>query len=111
VLGDWYGPLGGARFDLIVANPPYLAADDPHLPALAYEPRDALVSGPDGFDDLAAIAAGAPAHLDPGGWLLVEHGATQAAGARAIFARAGLVEVATARDLAGLERATLGRAR
>jgi release factor glutamine methyltransferase len=111
-LGDWFGALDAAdRFDVIVSNPPYLAADDPHLaaPELGREPRGALVAGPGGLEALAALIAGAPAHLRPGGWLLVEHGATQGPAVRALFGRAGLAQVATAPDLAGLDRVTLGR--
>jgi release factor glutamine methyltransferase len=109
--GSWYTPLLGERFDVIVSNPPYLAADDAHLesPELAREPRGALVAGATGLEDVAHIAAGAVGHLAPGGWLIVEHGAMQGAAVRALFERAGLTDVDTARDLAGLERATLGR--
>lgn len=112
-LGSWFAPLAGEQFHAVVSNPPYLAADDPHLasPELGREPRGALVAGPTGLEDLAAIAHAAPAHLVPGGWLIVEHGATQGAAVRACFARAGLDAVETARDLAGLDRATFGRAR
>lgn len=111
-LGSWYAPLAGARFDVVVANPPYLAADDPHLasPELGHEPRGALVAGGDGLDDVAALADGALAHLVPGGRLIVEHGATQGDAVRHRFAQAGLVDVTTARDLGGHERATTGRA-
>ncbi|MCC7200281.1 MAG: peptide chain release factor N(5)-glutamine methyltransferase [Gammaproteobacteria bacterium] len=110
--GSWWGPVAGERFDVIVSNPPYLAADDPHLadPALACEPRAALVAGPGGLEAIAEIAAGALAHLAPGGWLIVEHGFEQGEAVRKLFADAGLREVETRRDLAGLERATLGRA-
>lgn len=109
--GSWYAPLAGERFDAIVSNPPYLAADDAHLasPELAREPHGALVAGATGLEDVATIAAGAAGHLVPGGWLIVEHGATQGAAVRALFERAGLANVETARDLAGLDRATLGR--
>lgn len=110
--GNWYEPLGGRRFDAIVSNPPYLADDDPHLAGreLRHEPRDALVAGRTGLEAIAAVAAGARAHLAPGGWLLVEHGATQGADARALFVAAGLAAVATRADLARLDRVTLGRA-
>lgn len=109
--GYWYEPLAGARYALIVSNPPYLADSDPHLAGseIAHEPVEALVAGPTGMECIEEIAAGAPAHLEPGGYLLVEHGWTQGAAARATFAAAGLTEVATRRDLAGHERATLGR--
>jgi release factor glutamine methyltransferase len=110
--GSWWEPVAGERFDVVVANPPYLAADDPHLadPALRCEPRGALVAGATGLEALRQIVSGAPAHVVPGGWLLVEHGCDQGAAVRDLFASAGLAEVATHRDLAGLERATVGRA-
>jgi release factor glutamine methyltransferase len=110
--GSWYEPVHGRRFDAIVSNPPYLAGDDPHLAGheLRHEPRAALVAGATGLESLAAVAAAARAHLVPGGWLLVEHGAMQGAHARALLAAAGLAAVATHADLAGLDRVTLGRA-
>jgi release factor glutamine methyltransferase len=109
--GCWFDPVTPARYDLIVANPPYLADSDPHLagPEIGHEPVEALVAGPSGLECIAEIAAGAPDHLRPGGHLLAEHGSTQGAGARSLFLQAGLTEVATLRDLAGLERATIGR--
>jgi release factor glutamine methyltransferase len=110
-LGDWFAPFGGARFDLLLANPPYVAEGDPHLVegGLRYEPRGALLGGADGLDAIREIVAQAPAHLNPGGWLLVEHGFDQAAGARACFARAGFEPVETRCDLSGNPRVTLGR--
>lgn len=108
-LGSWWAPVAGERFDAIVANPPYLATDDPHLPALAHEPAGALVSGPTGLEAIEAIAAGAPGHLADGGWLLLEHGADQGPAARRCLAAAGLADIATATDLAGLDRVTFGR--
>ncbi len=108
-VGHWFEPVGGRHYHLIVANPPYLAANDPHLPALAHEPRGALVAGLTGIEALAEIAAGAPAHLLPGGWLIAEHGEAQGEAVRRLWRDAGLVDVATSRDLAGLERATIGR--
>ncbi|MCA0311970.1 MAG: peptide chain release factor N(5)-glutamine methyltransferase [Proteobacteria bacterium] len=106
--GDWLAPVAGERFDLIVGNPPYIAEGDPHLPALAHEPRSALVSGADGLDDLRRIVATAPAHLAPGGWLLLEHGWDQAAAVRALLAGAGFTQVQSRRDLAGIERCSGG---
>ncbi len=108
--GDWYAPLGGARYALVVSNPPYLAAGDPALaaPELGHEPRAALVAGAGGLEALAAIAGGASEHLEPGGALIAEHGSTQGEAVRALWARAGLVAIETRRDLAGHERATLG---
>ena len=109
VEGSWWQAVAGRRFDVAVANPPYVAGGDPHLAALRHEPLSALTPGDDGLAGLRAIAAGAPAHLTAGGWLVVEHGFDQAAAVRALLTAAGLAAVATRRDLAGLERATAGR--
>jgi release factor glutamine methyltransferase len=108
--GACYTPVDGA-FDLIVSNPPYVAEGDPHLAELKFEPAIALTSGPDGLDALRAIVGAAPQHLNPGGWLLVEHGAQQGTAVRALFAAVGFTRVETRRDLAGLERATGGQVR
>lgn len=109
--GDWLAPLQGERFDLIASNPPYIAADDPHLALgdLPHEPPAALASGPDGLDAIRSIVAGAPAHLEPGGWLLLEHGHDQGAAVRALLDAAGLVDVRTEHDLEGRDRVSLGR--
>ncbi len=112
VATDWYAAIAATpRFDLIVSNPPYIRAGDPHLgrDGLPYEPADALVAGDDGLDDIRRIAAGAAARLRPGGWLLLEHGHDQGAAVRQLLERAGLADVQTSTDLAGHERATLGR--
>jgi release factor glutamine methyltransferase len=106
---DWYADLHG-RVDVIVANPPYVAAADPHLPALRHEPRYALVAGADGLAALRRIIAGAPAHLHAGGWLAVEHGYDQASAVRELFARAGFVQIFSYRDSAGIERVCAGSA-
>ncbi|SFD59419.1 release factor glutamine methyltransferase [Thiohalospira halophila DSM 15071] len=108
--GDLFAGLTGP-WELIVSNPPYIAADDPHLGAgdVGFEPRGALAAGPDGLDCLRRLAAEGPAHLVPGGWLLVEHGWDQGAAVPDLFTEAGLAEVATHRDLAGQERFTEGR--
>jgi release factor glutamine methyltransferase len=105
----WFAALEGQTFDVIVSNPPYVAADDPHLPALRHEPRAALVSGPDGLDALRHIIGKAPAYLNTQGWLLVEHGAEQAEVVRALFLSAGFNAVETLADLAGLPRVTAGQ--
>lgn len=100
---------GAGRYDLIVSNPPYIAEHDPHLPALRHEPREALAAGADGLQDLRAIVAAAPAHMEAGGWLLLEHGWDQAAAVRALLQAAGFADVASRRDLAGIERCSGGR--
>ncbi len=108
---DWFSALDGQRFDLIVSNPPYIAEGDAHLAKgdLRFEPQAALVSGTDGLNDIRRIVAGAETHLNPGGWLLFEHGYDQAAPARELLLQAGFGEVFSARDLAGIERASGGR--
>jgi release factor glutamine methyltransferase len=108
--GRWFEPLLGERFDLIVSNPPYVAEGDPHLPGLIFEPKNSLVAGSDGLDALREIARGARVHLAERGWLLVEHGMGQDAAVRELFAQAGLEEVQTWPDLAGIPRVTGGRA-
>jgi release factor glutamine methyltransferase len=109
--GDWFAPLAGERFDLVASNPPYIALGDPHLDQgdLRFEPDAALVSGADGLDAIRAIADGAPRHLLPRGWLLVEHGWEQGQAVRALFEAAGLVDIATHADLEQRDRVTLGR--
>jgi release factor glutamine methyltransferase len=109
--GSWFEPLAGRRFDLVVSNPPYLAEDDPHLQKgdLRFEPRSALASGIDGLDDIRQIISEAPAHLEPGGWLLLEHGYSQGRSLRALLAEGGFTEVSSQRDLAGHERVSAGR--
>lgn len=109
--GDWYAPLAGERFDLILANPPYVAEHDPHLAQgdVRFEPRAALAAGADGLDDIRRIVAGAPAHLSPGGQLWLEHGYDQAGAVAALLAAAGFVGIAQRRDLAGILRASGGR--
>jgi release factor glutamine methyltransferase len=112
---DWYGALpgGAARFDVITSNPPYVAAGDPHLVEgdVRFEPASALRAGPDGLDALRIVVRGAPPRLAPRGLLVVEHGFDQAAAVRALMLEVGLGDVATVRDLAGLERATQARGR
>jgi release factor glutamine methyltransferase len=95
-------------YDLVVSNPPYIRAADPHLAALRHEPPSALVSGTDGLDDSRRIVAQAPSHLAQQGWLLLEHGYDQAAAVRELLHAAGFGYVASRRDLAGIERCTGG---
>ncbi|PAU85675.1 protein-(glutamine-N5) methyltransferase, release factor-specific [Pseudomonas sp. WN033] len=112
VQSDWFAQLPLGRFDLIVSNPPYIAADDPHLQQgdVRYEPHSALVSGSDGLDDIRRIVSQARRHLTPGGWLLLEHGWQQAAAVRELLVAAGFVEVDSWHDLGGHERVSGGRA-
>ena len=110
--GNWWQALAcPRRFDLIVSNPPYIAANDHHLQQgdLRFEPPQALAAGPDGLDDLRIIIGGAPAHLNPGGWLLLEHGYDQEAPVQALLRDAGFADVFTRRDLAGQPRVSGGR--
>jgi release factor glutamine methyltransferase len=107
--GQWFGPLEGERLDLIVSNPPYVAEGDPHLAELRYEPAQALVSAPDGLSALRDIAREARSHLNPGGWLLLEHGMGQESEVRALLQRGGLEEITTWPDLAGIPRVTGGK--
>lgn len=110
--GDWWDAVPGQAFDLAVSNPPYVAPGDPHLPALRHEPLSALVplaDRGDGLADLERIVTGASGHLVHGGWLLLEHGASQAPAVQALLAAAGFEAVATRRDLAGRPRVSGGR--
>ncbi len=111
IQSDWYSALACETFELIVSNPPYIAAADPHLAQgdLRFEPAAALASGADGLDGIRAIVRGAAAHLKPGGWLLFEHGYDQAAACRELLVRAGFGQVATTADLAGIERVSYGQ--
>ncbi|MGB7522996.1 MAG: peptide chain release factor N(5)-glutamine methyltransferase [Castellaniella sp.] len=109
--GNWYDTeLGSARFDLIVSNPPYIDAQDAHLGLgdLRFEPPGALTDGADGLQALRDIVQGAPDHLSPGGALCVEHGWDQAAAVRSLFLSRGFADVASERDLSGIERVTRG---
>jgi release factor glutamine methyltransferase len=107
---DWFSALQDKRFDMIVSNPPYIAVNDEHLAQgdVRFEPHTALVSGEDGLDDIRRICAIAHEHLNPEGWLLLEHGYDQAARVRALLQQAGLAAVFSARDLAGIERVSGG---
>ena len=107
----WFSALAGQRFELIVSNPPYISASDPHLVRgdLRFEPHSALVAGADGLDDLRLIIDQAPEHLEPGGWLALEHGYDQAKAVRALLVVGGFEDVQSRRDLGGHERISLGR--
>ena len=106
---SWWLGLDGRRFSIAAANPPYIRDGDAALAALRHEPRTALTPGGDGLAALREIVAGAPAHLAPGGWLLLEHGFDQAGDVRALVVGAGLEAVETRFDLAGHPRASGGR--
>jgi release factor glutamine methyltransferase len=108
---DWFSALAGQRFDLIVSNPPYVAAGDPHLRQgdLRFEPAAALAAGSDGLDCIRLIIAAAPQYLACGGWLAFEHGRDQAAECREWLAHAGFGEMFSRTDLAGIERISGGQ--
>lgn len=108
---NWFGALTGQVFDVVVSNPPYIAASDSHLSQgdLRFEPSAALASGMDGLDDIRIILAQASAHLANGGWLLLEHGYDQAERVAGLLQDAGFEDVGHAADLAGIARVTLGR--
>lgn len=107
--GSWFEPLGTQAFDLLLSNPPYIAGDDPHLDALRHEPRSALTPEGDGLADLHHLIEHAPAHLRPGGWLLMEHGWDQADAVRELLLTRGFAEVSVRLDLGGRQRASGGR--
>lgn len=100
------GAAGG--YTVIASNPPYIAAGDPHLPALRHEPSAALVAGADGLDDIRQIVRNAPSHLADGGWLLLEHGHDQALAVRQLLETRGFAEVQSRDDLAGIQRCSGG---
>jgi len=110
IQGDWLLPLNGQLFDLIVSNPPYIEADDPHLVKgdLRFEPASALASGVDGLDDIRRIVRDARMHLKEGCWLLFEHGWNQGEAARGLLHAAGYAEVMTAQDLEQRDRVSGG---
>lgn len=107
---QWFSELAGQRFSLIVSNPPYIPSADPHLAQgdVRFEPSSALVSGADGLDDIRLIIEQAPAHLESGGWLMLEHGFDQADAVRDLLLTHGFARVESRRDLGGHERISLG---
>ncbi|MCH2340736.1 peptide chain release factor N(5)-glutamine methyltransferase [Pseudomonas sp. NPDC047963] len=107
----WFSSIAGQRYELIVSNPPYIPASDPHLMQgdVRFEPSSALVSGVDGLDDIRLIIARAPGHLSSTGWLVLEHGYDQASAVRSLLSAGGFVDVASCRDFGGHERVSLGR--
>ncbi|MDT7522933.1 peptide chain release factor N(5)-glutamine methyltransferase [Rhodoferax sp. TBRC 17198] len=106
--GSWLSGTQGV-FQAIVSNPPYIREDDEHLPALRFEPRQALTAGNDGLNDIHTIIDQAKTRLQPGGWLLLEHGYDQAADVRALLEAAGFANVQSRQDLAGIERCSGGQ--
>lgn len=112
VHGDWFDALANeSRFDLIVSNPPYIAAADPHLSTgdIMFEPVTALVSGADGLDDIRRITAQATGRLKTGGWLVLEHGYDQQPAVAAILRSAGFTDIELQCDLANIPRMAAGR--
>ena len=108
-LGHWLTAVPAQHFDLIASNPPYIAEGDAHLAALGHEPDSALTAGPDGLDDIRALVSTAPAALNPGGWLLLEHGHDQAGAVRSLLQAAGFTQVGSRADLPGIERCSGGQ--
>ena len=107
--GSWWNPLRGRSFELIVSNPPYIAGQDPHLPALRHEPLSALTPGGDGLSDLMTLIEGAPAHLSADGWLLLEHGYDQAEPVALALECRGFVDVSLRLDLGSQPRVSGAR--
>ena len=111
LTSDWFAALGGRRFDLIVSNPPYIAAADPHLARgdVRFEPLTALAAGQDGLDDLRRLTRAACAHLRPGGALLLEHGYDQSDAVQALLRECGIRTPQSWADLSGILRVSGGK--
>jgi len=107
--GSWLQAVKGEHFQVIASNPPYIADGDHHLPALTHEPITALTAGADGLDDIRALVATAPESLEPGGWLLLEHGHDQAQAVRDLLSTQGFEQVGSRTDLAGIPRCSGGQ--
>lgn len=110
IQSDWFAALGAEHFDLIVSNPPYVAADDEHLSQgdVRFEPKSALISGADGLDDIRRIIRDAVQHLASGGWLLLEHGYDQADRVRNLLGESGFGNIFSEKDFAGITRVSGG---
>jgi len=106
-VSRWFEQVEGL-FDVIVSNPPYVREGDPHLASLGHEPIQALTAGADGLSDLRQIIADAPAHLEAGGWLLLEHGYDQAEAVGQMLREQGFESVSSRDDLAGIQRCSGG---
>lgn len=112
IESSWFDVLpktDAGKFDLIVSNPPYIVEGDPHMAALTHEPKQALTSGADGLDDIRQITRQAPDYLQPGGWLLLEHGYDQAGAVRELLTQRGFTQVQSRLDLAQIERCSGGK--
>jgi release factor glutamine methyltransferase len=107
-LGSWFETLGARRFHMIVSNPPYIAASDPALKNLSAEPALALTAGPTGLESYELIIAQSPLHLEAHGWLVLEHGSTQAPEVSRLLAQHGFESIRTIPDFSGKPRVTLG---
>ena len=108
IQSNWFDKVSG-HYHVIASNPPYIASNDTHLSALAHEPLNALIAGPDGLDDIRRIVEQAPQYLQPGGWLLLEHGYDQASAVFELLTQRGFNQVQSRRDLAGITRCSGGR--
>jgi release factor glutamine methyltransferase len=108
IESHWFDKVSG-RFHVIASNPPYIAGADPHLSALAHEPLRALTAGPDGLDDIRQIIQNAPEHLEPGGWLLLEHGFDQQHAVLELLAKRGFLQPQSRFDLPGIARCSGAR--
>ena len=108
IQSNWFDKVSG-HYHVIASNPPYIASNDTHLSALAHEPLNALIAGPDGLDDIRRIVEQAPQYLQPGGWLLLEHGYDQASAVFKLLAQRGFNQVQSRRDLAGIARCSGGQ--
>ena len=108
IQSNWFDKVSG-HYHVIASNPPYIASNDTHLSALAHEPLNALIAGPDGLDDIRQIVEQAPQYLQPGGWLLLEHGYDQASAVFELLTQRGFNQVQSRRDLAGITRCSGGR--
>jgi release factor glutamine methyltransferase len=111
ILSNWFSALKNEKFDLIVSNPPYIEAADAHLSQgdLRFEPLSALASGDDGLDAIRTIILQAPQHLNPHGWLMLEHGYNQAERVAALLKNAGFIDIETLKDLGNNNRVTFGK--